>query len=363
MYGFVYFSHTIIGDIMFYRYEIQNYNGEDVLYLYLDMKYEFSKELDYSNDLEMTKRAHNFVVSNKIPFKGNKIFLIVDGIVVKVLKDTELDQNHTFSNEEYNPDQLMISIQLEDQAVCEITLKDYLISLLFSYYDDAIHEEVYKAICVLFHGYLYQLIRDNKVVSSKIPFGSFQPLSYYQSLYTNYPVILKRFSQIIQSVQGIFLKYQEQTILPFLHYSNDGKTLSYKEYPYLSSVKSIWDLASPYYLTIRDYSYSDIQKILGFPITPNSKISIQNHNTSNILVDNHPYTFSEFQELFHLNSSIFYFIIYKDYIRIITKGLGNSYGLSIFGANEIAKNGANYIQILSYYFPKTKIFKHIKETI
>ena len=332
MYGFVYFSHTIIGDIMFYRYEIQNYNGEDVLYLYLDMKYEFSKELDYSNDLEMTKRAHNFVVSNKIPFKGNKIFLIVDGIVVKVLKDTELDQNHTFSNEEYNPDQLMISIQLEDQAVCEITLKDYLISLLFSYYDDAIHEEVYKAICVLFHGY-------------------------------NYPVILKRFSQIIQSVQGIFLKYQEQTILPFLHYSNDGKTLSYKEYPYLSSVKSIWDLASPYYLTIRDYSYSDIQKILGFPITPNSKISIQNHNTSNILVDNHPYTFSEFQELFHLNSSIFYFIIYKDYIRIITKGLGNSYGLSIFGANEIAKNGANYIQILSYYFPKTKIFKHIKETI
>ena len=230
MYGFVYFSHTIIGDIMFYRYEIQNYNGEDVLYLYLDMKYEFSKELDYSNDLEMTKRAHNFVVSNKIPFKGNKIFLIVDGIVVKVLKDTELDQNHTFSNEEYNPDQLMISIQLEDQAVCEITLKDYLISLLFSYYDDAIHEEVYKAICVLFHGYLYQLIRDNKVVSSKFPFGSFQPLSYYQSLYTNYPVILKRFSQIIQSVQGIFLKYQEQTILPFLHYSNDWKTLSYKFY-------------------------------------------------------------------------------------------------------------------------------------
>lgn len=360
MYEIINLSHTIIGDNMFYRYEIKRNNNEDVLYLYLDMKYEFSKELAYTSDLEMTHRVHNFIVSNNIPFKGNKIFLIVDGIIVKVLKDVELDSNSFISNDNYNPDQLMISIQLEDHAICELSLREYLLSLLFSYYDESICEEVYKAICVLFQGYLYQLACEKKVIECD---EKFLPLSYYQSLYTNYSVIMNHFSQIIDSVQGMFLKYQNQTILPFLHYSNDGRTLSHKEYPYLSSVKSIWDLASPYYLTIRDYSYSDIQKILGFSITPNSKIIIHNDSSSNIIVDHYPYTFSEFQKLFHLNSSIFYFIIYQNSIRIITKGLGNSYGLSIFGANEIAKNGANYIQILSYYFPKTKIFKHIKETI
>ena len=36
-------------------------------------------------------------------------------------------------------------------------------------------------------------------------------------------------------------------------------------------------------------------------------------------------------------------------------------GLSIFGANEIAKNGCDYIGIIKYYFPKITINKYIKE--
>ena len=50
---------------MIYKYEIRNINGEDVLYLYLTMSYEFSKELkNTSSDTDLTRRTKNFIKSN-----------------------------------------------------------------------------------------------------------------------------------------------------------------------------------------------------------------------------------------------------------------------------------------------------------
>ena len=49
----------------------------------------------------------------------------------------------------------------------------------------------------------------------------------------------------------------------------------------------------------------------------------------------------------------------KHYIRIISRGFGNCLGLSIYGANELAKNDLNYISILFYYFNNIKINKYV----
>ena len=69
---------------MFYRYEIKNNGIEDILYLYLDMNNEYSKELSYSNDIsDLTRRTKNFVKNTGIDFKGNKVYLVIDNIVVK----------------------------------------------------------------------------------------------------------------------------------------------------------------------------------------------------------------------------------------------------------------------------------------
>jgi stage II sporulation protein D len=50
----------------------------------------------------------------------------------------------------------------------------------------------------------------------------------------------------------------------------------------------------------------------------------------------------------------------KNKIKVITKGMGNNLGLSLYGANDIAKNGSKYNNILKYYFPKVKLLKYIK---
>ena len=71
---------------MFYRYEIRNNGKEDILYLYLDMREEFSKELGRTaSNEDLSRRTKNFIRNNNINFKGNKVFLIVDGIIVRTL--------------------------------------------------------------------------------------------------------------------------------------------------------------------------------------------------------------------------------------------------------------------------------------
>ena len=54
-------------------------------------------------------------------------------------------------------------------------------------------------------------------------------------------------------------------------------------------------------------------------------------------------------------------IVNNSELKIISKGYGNGYGLSLYGANEMAENGCNFANILKYYFPKVKINKYIKE--
>ena len=67
---------------MFYHYEIRNNGKEDILYLYLSLKYEFSREF-INNDEDLGRRTNNFIQSNNIPYKGNKVYLVIDGVVVK----------------------------------------------------------------------------------------------------------------------------------------------------------------------------------------------------------------------------------------------------------------------------------------
>ena len=54
-------------------------------------------------------------------------------------------------------------------------------------------------------------------------------------------------------------------------------------------------------------------------------------------------------------------ILNQSNIKIISKGYGNGYGLSLYGANEMAISGCNFANIIKYYFPKVKINKYIKE--
>lgn len=345
---------------MYYKYEIINNGKEDILYLYLNMKYEFSKELIGNDFKDLSRRTKNFINSNKINFNGNKVYLIVDNIVVKTV-DISTVEGNTMNYNLYSPDHYMVNIELVDSSISEITLREYLLTQLFTYYSFGLHNEVYKAICVLFNTYAYKMMSKNKLIPFNDSFSTFDIVDEYKTL-SNYNVLVENFNLIIDEVCGQFLSYNNDFILPFIHYSNNGYTLANKMYPFLSSVKCLWDLSSNEYINYHDYNYNYLSKILNVEINSKSYINIKNINNDKIIIINDKnFSCSEFRNILNLKSNNFYIIVYEKYLRIITIGCGNYYGLSLFAANEIAKNGSRYNNILNYFFPKTKLCKYIKK--
>lgn len=346
---------------MFYRYEIMKQGNEEVLYLYLTMKYEFSKELSFQSNEDLGRRTNHFIQTNHIPFHGNKVFLVIDDMIVKSIDLSKISIPSNYLNY-YTAESFLINIELDDHSLCEITLKEYLLGILLSKYIDSLHAEVLKSICVLYNTYAYKMMLEEGKISSDNSFAIYKPASYYKTKFENYDEVILKLNSIICEVDSMFLRYNDDYILPFIHYSNSGKTLNNKRYPYLSSVKSLWDLTSPYYIEINDFSYSELEKKLNISINKNSSIAIYNQNDSKkIMFDKNVFQIEEFRNLLHLKSSNIYVIFYQDYLRILTSGWGNELGLSIFGANEIAKNGGKFYQILNYYFPKAKLFLYKKE--
>ena len=348
---------------MFYNYEIVNNNGEDILYLYLSYRYEFSNELINHDINDLERRVNNFIKMNSIPYKGNKVYLVVNGVVVKALS-IHNKKITTYLVNDYSPDNFIIIINMKDHAKYEITLRDFLLSVLLSYYDFTLSIEVLKAICVLYNSYSFKMMNDYKEINEENVFFDYQYNSYYKEKYANYDEIIIYLNSIIDEMSGYFLKYQDDYILPFIHYSNSGKTLTNIKYKYLSSVKSIWDLLSDELVHYKDFTYDEINNLLKVNINSKSKIEIKRNKTNSLLcLDNKIFSFEEIKDRFNLSSMDFYFVIYNNFIRIISLGKGNGYGLSIFGANEIALNGGRYNNILTYYFPKAKIYRYIKELV
>ena len=346
---------------MFYKYEIIKKDNEDILYLYLDLKYEFSNEL-IRNENDLPRRTINFINSNKINFKGKKVYLIVNDIIVKTVDISKVFPQEYNNYNNYSVDNYLVNIQLEDKSMFEISLRDYLLSILFYNFSYDIDIEVYKCISILFTTYAYKMMKEYSFIDICSNFGYYVDYSYYKSKYLDYNDILNKLNGVIDEVNSIFMMFDNEYILPFIHYSNCGKTIGNKNYPYLSSVKCIWDILSPYYVNYCDYSFSELYSKLNINIDSKNTVSIKFDNKTNrLIIDKYVFSFEELKLNLNLRSNNIYIIIYNKYIRFITIGLGNSYGLSIFSANEMAKNGAKYYNILNYFFPKVKLYKYIKE--
>lgn len=355
---------------MFYRYEIRNKGHEEILYLYLTMAYEFSRELTAnSSDDEMRRRTKNFIANNDIKFNGNKVYLVIDGVVVKSLdmsisKDTDIIPINNDSK--YSNNNFLVKVKLQDSSLIEISLKDFLLGVLATSFFPLSEDEVLKSICILFRTYAYKMMDGNNYIDEVNDFCRYGSIFNFKNIWNKeYENNYKRLEKIVDDTECLFLTYNNSYILPFIHFTNNGKTRTDKNYPYLTSVISLWDLTSYNYIQYTDYSYEEISKILNTSINSKTNFEIISCKDKIYLeklkINNNVYSGEELKILLNLKSLEVKFILNRDYIRVITIGWGNSMGLSIFGANELAKNGGEYSSILKYYFPKVKLCQYKKE--
>lgn len=181
--------------------------------------------------------------------------------------------------------------------------------------------------------------------------------------------INSRLEEASDETFGQALFYGGSLIDALYHPVSIGKTVSASEIytldvPYLISVDSSQDVESEDYMDVKILSYKDCAKKLkksGFEETEedcrqNLKITAQTENgyVQTVETKENQWTGEEWKEIFDLNSTNFYLENYGDRLRMVTIGKGHGMGMSLYGANVLARKELSAATILSYYYPGTE---------
>ena len=327
---------------MLENYKIVKTNNDEILYLYLNINYEFGNDFkNNDNEEDLKRKAINYLTTHNIEFKGNKIVYVINGITTKIIN---INKSKVYLNN------YLITLNTEEKT----TLKNILLSLLFSNINLTLNEETLKAITVLYRSeIIYNLGKFNYLDLKKISL-SYHNYNYYKVTYPEtYKSKFTIFNKVIDETNGEYLINDNKPIRCFTHLVSNGFTEEDKSIPYTVKKESLWDLAYPNYLQRKNYSIEEFKEKLNLK-NNNFNIKITSISNSNRIKEldlgERKIDARTLAVYLDLPSTDITIIIKKDYLTFITRGIGSGLGLSIIGADNLAELGYNYKQILNYYF-------------
>lgn len=329
---------------MLEKYKVVKEKNEDVLYLYLSMNYEFAKDLD---DYNLDKLDHNWLVNQRIQFNGNKVVIFVDGIPTKVI----------LLNDKVRKDKdIILTLDTDDK----VSLDNFLLSVLFSNITMFLEKETLKAVTVLYRSEIMKLYKENKKMRKDNYHFSYVNLNYYKLLYPNtYKMYEKVFKEAIRETDGEYLVYDKTPIDAYIHLVSNGYTEKKDGVPYLKQVESFWDLAYPNYMNQRYFTIDELKKRLSIE-EERLDIEIKQLSSGNrilkLQVNDKVFDSLDLMARLDLPSADITILVLKNGFNFITRGIGSGYGLSLVGANALAKLDCNYKQILGYYFDNVTLY-------
>ena len=170
----------------------------------------------------------------------------------------------------------------------------------------------------------------------------------------------------------MIILYQDEPIDPLFFSTSNGKTENSedvweKQIPYLRSVVSPGEETSPRFFAVEEFPVDVVVSRLRqeWP-----DISIDHKNPEkqwkvlevseggrikNMQVGNKVIKGTEFRQLFELKSTDFKWERSGKNIKVMSTGFGHGVGMSQYGADAMAKNGANYVDIIKHYYSGVEI--------
>lgn len=277
------------------------------------------------------------------------------------------------------PDDSEYSIRLLcGDEVIKLTAYDYLVGVVAAEVPVAFHKEALKAQAVAARTYLRRsLSGTSKHENADICSSSDCCQAYISNdelkekwgkHYDEYINIVKA---AVSETDGEYLSFEGEPAMAVFHSSSNGQTEDsdalWGDYPYLVSVSSPeGEKDVPNYistLTLRDIDFRDTILYLKpeADMTAGADKWIENIETdtsgrvASMTIGGVEFSGRELRELFSLRSTAFEIKHANGEFTFTVTGYGHGVGMSQYGANVMAKGGADYREILSHYYPGTTL--------
>lgn len=253
----------------------------------------------------------------------------------------------------------------------------YLAEMLAGETDGGCEIEALKAQVVVLRTELYRTEKEKQTLLDKC----LTQTQMKKKWGTKYEENLEKCQQAAQETKGIVLWYHETFAWTPFHQSSNGKTRDVQEvlgnadYPYITAKECPLDKAAEDEIQVHLIEYKEIQKrCREFLVAEEQKkaengygyedFEIQEWDSSGYVrkmrIGETICTGDQFRDALKLPSSSFSFYEGPHGLKIATVGKGHGFGMSQWTAQEMAKDGKNYEEILQYFYEGTELH-HIDE--
>ena len=246
-------------------------------------------------------------------------------------------------------------------------LDEYIIGVVAAEMPISFEMEALKAQAVAARTYAYRRIKNinDFIDPTKIgqAYNSIEQMK--QKWGNNFNNYYNKVKDAVYLTSGIVMTYNNEPIEAVFHSTSAGVTevsenIWGKNLPYIQSVDSKVDENAPNFTyTIKIENDKFIKEISKkFPKINKNKIidsfKITKRSSADYVLEvdvlGNKLTGREVRTMFNLRSTNFTIKKNKDGIEFTTKGYGHGAGMSQYGANFMAKDGNNYIDILNHYY-------------
>jgi stage II sporulation protein D len=260
-----------------------------------------------------------------------------------------------------------IRLKLKDDSIVSLDLEDYIIGVVSAEMPALYEEESLKAQAIAsrsFAMYKIKHSKNNYDVLTTTKDQAYQTNDELKTKWQNkYDEYYAKIKEAVSATKDLVMTYQNDVICAYYFsisngYTEDAKTVFNSDLDYLKSTTSPDTNVKNYELTIK-YTKQEFCKKLNITCDVIDIKNIIRNNTnhvSKITINNQDFTGVEIRKKLNLRSTDFIIENNQD-IYITTKGYGHGVGMSQAGANELAKKGYSYDEILHYYYQNIEIQK------
>lgn len=242
-----------------------------------------------------------------------------------------------------------------------LDLENYVIGVVAGEMPALFQDEALKAQAVAARSYVLSKEKDGNYevsasTSDQVFLTSYEMKEKWQNDYDEY---YNKILNAVKKTTGEVLTKDNKILKAFYFSMSNGYTENSKDVfgeDLTQSVESPFEISLSNFEIVKEFSKSELLEKLGVDNLniENQQISETKH-TSSIIIGGKEFSGIEVRKLLNLRSTDFEIKQVGENFNIITRGYGHGVGMSQYGANELAKSGKSYKDILAYYYKNTRL--------
>lgn len=310
-------------------------------------------KIQKGNILEKEKNDSVNNVTNVNIQKSNKLSNNVEENSTNKSNFTETKKENIKKNE------ITVTVYRNNGKIINLELEEYVLGVVGAEMPASFNIEALKAQAILARTYALKSIKNGKKLTDTVSTQAYKDNSELQKLWKNdYTKYYEKIKKAVNETKGKVILYNNEYIDAVYHSTSNGKTENSKNVwknilPYLVSVDSSWDKNVKSYKKETIFEINEFYNILKLDVEEPITYEIIHNETGRvrqITINNKTFSGTEFRNLLKLRSADFEIEINDEKVKVTTYGYGHGVGMSQYGANEMAKQGYSYIQILKHYY-------------